>query len=187
MSTGTTAVEEHLHGPDAVIALLAGDPRPAPTANHELRDGDRRLGHGSWKSLPVSVSGGEVDGLFVDIGGTGRTECPITGRTGCACGTPCSPASSGRALSPGAAVGEAGTPTARSRGRRCSGDLRGLADRPGRDEREGDEGEALTRAVSGMPASSPTRKARSRVRVDPALRCWRARGGGARDGARSPT
>jgi hypothetical protein len=35
----TTAVEEHLHGPDAVIACLAGDPPPAPPAYHELRDG----------------------------------------------------------------------------------------------------------------------------------------------------
>ena len=35
----TTAVEEHLHGPDAVIALLSGDPPPAPPAYHELRDG----------------------------------------------------------------------------------------------------------------------------------------------------
>jgi hypothetical protein len=35
----TTAVEEHLHGPDAVIALLRGDPPPAPPAFHEMRDG----------------------------------------------------------------------------------------------------------------------------------------------------
>jgi hypothetical protein len=35
----TTAVEEHLHGPDAVIARLAADPPPAPPAYHELRDG----------------------------------------------------------------------------------------------------------------------------------------------------
>lgn len=35
----TTAIEEHLHGPDAVIALLEGDPPPAPPAYHEQRDG----------------------------------------------------------------------------------------------------------------------------------------------------
>lgn len=35
----TTAVEEHLHGPDAVIARLSADPPPAPPAYHELRDG----------------------------------------------------------------------------------------------------------------------------------------------------
>lgn len=35
----TTAAEEHLHGPSAVIALLAEDPPPAPPAYHELRDG----------------------------------------------------------------------------------------------------------------------------------------------------
>lgn len=35
----TTAVEEHLHGPDAVIACLSADPPPAPPAYHELRDG----------------------------------------------------------------------------------------------------------------------------------------------------
>ncbi len=35
----TTAVEEHLHGPGEVIALLAGDPPPAPPAFHEVRDG----------------------------------------------------------------------------------------------------------------------------------------------------
>ena len=35
----TTAVEEHLHGPAAVIAVLAGDPPPAPPAFHEVRDG----------------------------------------------------------------------------------------------------------------------------------------------------
>jgi hypothetical protein len=35
----TTAVEEHLHGPDAVIACLVADPPPAPPAYHELRDG----------------------------------------------------------------------------------------------------------------------------------------------------
>jgi hypothetical protein len=35
----TTAVEEHLLGPTAVIDRLAGDPPPAPPAFHELRDG----------------------------------------------------------------------------------------------------------------------------------------------------
>ena len=35
----TTAVEENLHGPDAVIALLTDDPPPAPPAFHEVRDG----------------------------------------------------------------------------------------------------------------------------------------------------
>lgn len=35
----TTAAEEHLHGPAAVIALLKHDPPPAPPAFHELRDG----------------------------------------------------------------------------------------------------------------------------------------------------
>lgn len=35
----TTAVEEHLHGPDEVIALLADDPPPSPPAFHEARDG----------------------------------------------------------------------------------------------------------------------------------------------------
>jgi len=35
----TTAVEEHLHGPEQVIACLVGDPPPAPPAYHELRDG----------------------------------------------------------------------------------------------------------------------------------------------------
>jgi hypothetical protein len=35
----TTAVEEHLLGPTAVIACLSGDPPPAPPAYHELRDG----------------------------------------------------------------------------------------------------------------------------------------------------
>jgi hypothetical protein len=35
----TTAVEEDLHGPDAVVALLSADPPPAPPAYHELRDG----------------------------------------------------------------------------------------------------------------------------------------------------
>lgn len=35
----TTAVEEDLHGPAQVIALLAKDPPPAPPAYHEVRDG----------------------------------------------------------------------------------------------------------------------------------------------------
>jgi limonene-1,2-epoxide hydrolase len=35
----TTAAEEHLHGPEAVIALLSQDPPPAPPAFHELRQG----------------------------------------------------------------------------------------------------------------------------------------------------
>jgi hypothetical protein len=35
----TTAVEEHLHGPEEVIALLSEDPPPAPPAYHEVRDG----------------------------------------------------------------------------------------------------------------------------------------------------
>ena len=33
------AIEEHLHGPDEVIALLANDPPPAPPAFHEVRGG----------------------------------------------------------------------------------------------------------------------------------------------------
>jgi limonene-1,2-epoxide hydrolase len=35
----TTAIEEDLHGPDEVIALLRSDPPPAPPAFHEVRDG----------------------------------------------------------------------------------------------------------------------------------------------------
>lgn len=35
----TTAIEEHLHGPAAVIASLKGDPPPAPPAYHEVHDG----------------------------------------------------------------------------------------------------------------------------------------------------
>jgi hypothetical protein len=35
----TTAVEEHLHEPGEVIALLISDPPPAPPAFHEVRDG----------------------------------------------------------------------------------------------------------------------------------------------------
>jgi hypothetical protein len=35
----TTAAEEDLHGPEAVVARLSRDPPPAPPAWHELRDG----------------------------------------------------------------------------------------------------------------------------------------------------
>jgi hypothetical protein len=35
----TTATEDELHSPAAVIACLAGDPPPAPPSYHELRDG----------------------------------------------------------------------------------------------------------------------------------------------------
>jgi hypothetical protein len=35
----TTAVEEHLHGPEQVIARLAEDPPPAAPAYHEVREG----------------------------------------------------------------------------------------------------------------------------------------------------
>lgn len=35
----TTAVEEHLHGPDEVIARLVDDPPPAPPSYHEVRGG----------------------------------------------------------------------------------------------------------------------------------------------------
>jgi limonene-1,2-epoxide hydrolase len=35
----TTAIEEHLHGPGEVIALLTDDPPPSPPAFHEVRDG----------------------------------------------------------------------------------------------------------------------------------------------------
>jgi hypothetical protein len=35
----TTAVEEHLHGPGAVIVCLLDDPPPAPPAFHKLLDG----------------------------------------------------------------------------------------------------------------------------------------------------
>ena len=35
----TTAIEEQLHGPDEVIALLTQDPPPAAPAFHEVRDG----------------------------------------------------------------------------------------------------------------------------------------------------
>ena len=34
----TTAIEEDLHGYQAVVALLSTDPPPAPPAYHELRD-----------------------------------------------------------------------------------------------------------------------------------------------------
>lgn len=34
-----TAVEEHLHGAQEVIARLAHDPPPAPPSYHEVRDG----------------------------------------------------------------------------------------------------------------------------------------------------
>lgn len=35
----TTALEEHLNGPEQVIARLSADPTPAPPAYHEVRDG----------------------------------------------------------------------------------------------------------------------------------------------------
>ncbi len=35
----TTAVEEHLHGRQAVVERLSHDPPPAPPSYHELRDG----------------------------------------------------------------------------------------------------------------------------------------------------
>lgn len=35
----TTAVEEHLHGANEVVAQLSNDPPPAPPSYHELRDG----------------------------------------------------------------------------------------------------------------------------------------------------
>jgi hypothetical protein len=35
----TTAIEEDLHGPGEVIALLTEDPPPSPPAFHEVRDG----------------------------------------------------------------------------------------------------------------------------------------------------
>lgn len=35
----TTALEEHLRGPEQVIARLSADPPPAPPAYHEVRDG----------------------------------------------------------------------------------------------------------------------------------------------------
>jgi hypothetical protein len=35
----TTAAEDELHGPDAVVECLSGDPPPAPPSYHEVRDG----------------------------------------------------------------------------------------------------------------------------------------------------
>lgn len=35
----TTAIEEHLHGRDEVIAQLSVDPPPAPPSYHESRNG----------------------------------------------------------------------------------------------------------------------------------------------------
>ncbi len=35
----TTAVEDQLFGPSAVIACLEGDPPPSPPAYHEVEDG----------------------------------------------------------------------------------------------------------------------------------------------------
>jgi hypothetical protein len=35
----TNAIEEHLHGAEAVIEQLGHDPPPAPPSYHELRDG----------------------------------------------------------------------------------------------------------------------------------------------------
>lgn len=35
----TTAIEEQLHGIDALIACLRSDPVPGPPAYHEVRDG----------------------------------------------------------------------------------------------------------------------------------------------------
>ncbi|MBB4660684.1 hypothetical protein [Conexibacter arvalis] len=35
----TTAAEDELHGPAAVVERLRRDPPPAPPAYHELRDG----------------------------------------------------------------------------------------------------------------------------------------------------
>ncbi|HEX4116051.1 MAG TPA: nuclear transport factor 2 family protein [Solirubrobacteraceae bacterium] len=35
----TTAVEEHLHGADEVVARLSNDPPPAPPSYHEVHDG----------------------------------------------------------------------------------------------------------------------------------------------------
>lgn len=36
----TTAIEEQLHGPAAVIAAFRHDPPPAPPSWHEVRDGE---------------------------------------------------------------------------------------------------------------------------------------------------
>jgi hypothetical protein len=35
----TTAAEDELHGADAVVRCLSGDPPPAPPSYHEVRDG----------------------------------------------------------------------------------------------------------------------------------------------------
>jgi hypothetical protein len=35
----TTAIEDELHGPQAVVAAFKHDPPPAPPSWHELRDG----------------------------------------------------------------------------------------------------------------------------------------------------
>lgn len=35
----TTAVEEHLHGPAAVLSMLQHDPAPAPPSYHEVQGG----------------------------------------------------------------------------------------------------------------------------------------------------
>ena len=35
----TTAIEEHLHGVDAVIGMLRRDPPPAPPSYHEVSGG----------------------------------------------------------------------------------------------------------------------------------------------------
>jgi ketosteroid isomerase-like protein len=35
----TTAIEEHLHGPAAVVARLEADPPPAAPAYHEVQEG----------------------------------------------------------------------------------------------------------------------------------------------------
>jgi hypothetical protein len=44
----TTAIEEHLHGPAAVIARLSRDPPPAPPAYHKMRR-DRLV---RWIDMP---------------------------------------------------------------------------------------------------------------------------------------
>lgn len=35
----TTAAEDELHGPGAVVECLSGDPPPSPPSYHEVRDG----------------------------------------------------------------------------------------------------------------------------------------------------
>jgi ketosteroid isomerase-like protein len=35
----TTAIEDELHGPEAVVAAFRHDPPPAPPSWHEVRDG----------------------------------------------------------------------------------------------------------------------------------------------------